>query len=50
MYFALHETKGRTIEELEDIFEQRNPVKASLKKRDAVVRDGGVKMADVIPT
>lgn len=44
MFFTLPETKGRTIEELEELFLERNPVKASLKKREVVVREGmGVK-------
>ncbi|KAL4897568.1 putative transporter [Aspergillus ambiguus] len=47
MYFTLPETKGRTIEELEDLFHEKNPVKASLKKQDVVIRDGeGVKMVE----
>ncbi|KAE8415098.1 general substrate transporter [Aspergillus pseudocaelatus] len=48
MFFTLPETKGRTIEELEELFLERNPVKASLKKKEVVVREGmGVKEVDV---
>ncbi|EME41001.1 hypothetical protein DOTSEDRAFT_74520 [Dothistroma septosporum NZE10] len=42
-YFFLPETKGRTLEELDQIFEARNPVKASLhRKKIAVANDGTV--------
>lgn len=44
MYLTLVETKGRSLEEIEDIFLAKNPVKASLQKREVVVRKGvGVK-------
>lgn len=33
MYFTLPETKGRTLEEIEDTFEAGNVVKASLQKQ-----------------
>jgi MFS family permease len=33
-YFVLVETRGFTLEELDQIFAERNPCKASLKKRD----------------
>ncbi|KAL5361249.1 putative transporter [Aspergillus floccosus] len=47
MFLTLPETKGRTIEELEEVFEQRNPVKASLAKKEVVIREGeGVKMVE----
>lgn len=47
MFLCLPETKGRTIEELEDVFKQPNPVKASLKRKEVVMREGeGVKMVD----
>ncbi|KOS18049.1 Lactose permease [Escovopsis weberi] len=43
VYFFLPETKGRTLEELDEIFEAKNPVKASLDKRlVAVDSEGGV--------
>jgi hypothetical protein len=44
MFFTLPETKGRTIEELEELFLEANPVKASLRKKEVVIREGeGVK-------
>jgi hypothetical protein len=47
MWFTLPETKGRSIEELEELFLQKNPVKASLQKKNVVVRKGeGVKMTE----
>ncbi|KIK67737.1 hypothetical protein GYMLUDRAFT_154952 [Collybiopsis luxurians FD-317 M1] len=44
------ETRGRTLEELNDIFESPNPVKASLtKKKIAVLEKGGqVEVLDVV--
>lgn len=36
-YFFLPETKGRTLEELDEIFAARNPVKASLKRQRITV-------------
>lgn len=44
------ETRGRTLEELNDIFESPNPVKASLaKKKIAVLEKGGqVEVVDVV--
>ncbi|KAL6411941.1 hypothetical protein AUP68_04321 [Ilyonectria robusta] len=35
MYFFFPETKDRTLEELSEVFEARNPVKKSLEKRSA---------------
>ncbi|PQE07896.1 lactose permease protein [Rutstroemia sp. NJR-2017a WRK4] len=35
IYFYWPETKGRTLEELAEVFEAKNPVKRSLQKRDA---------------
>ncbi|RDW69772.1 MFS sugar transporter-like protein [Coleophoma cylindrospora] len=35
MYFYFPETKERTLEELAEVFEAKNPVKKSLEKRDA---------------
>lgn len=40
MYLTVVETKGRSLEELEEIFTARNPVKASLEKRKVVVERG----------
>ena len=46
-YFLLPETKGRTLEELDRIFEARRPVKESLKKQKlAVANDGTVLAAE----
>jgi len=33
MYFFFVETKGLTLEEMDDIFEAKNPRKASLQKK-----------------
>ena len=47
MFLTLPETKGRTIEELEDVFKDPNPVRASLKRKEVVMREGdGVKQVD----
>jgi hypothetical protein len=47
MYFLLPETKKRTLEELDLVFEAPNPVKASLKPRKiAVTNDGNVLAAE----
>lgn len=35
MYFYFPETKDRTLEELSEVFEAKNPVKKSLEKRGA---------------
>lgn len=48
MYFFFVETKGRTLEEMDEIFEAKNPRKASTQKKKAIVRtvldhDGQVK-------
>ena len=49
LYFTAVETKGRSLEELEEIFESPNPVKASLKKQTVVVKEGeGVKAIEEI--
>ena len=45
MYFTVVETKGRSLEELEEIFNDPRPVKKSLQKHEIVVIQGqGVKM------
>lgn len=47
IYFFFVETKGRSLEELDWLFEQEKPVKASLEIRNAVIRqDGTVKLED----
>ncbi|KAL2113989.1 hypothetical protein VUR80DRAFT_1285 [Thermomyces stellatus] len=47
MYFVTVETKGRSLEELEEIFEDPHPVKRSKQIRRVVVRSGvGVKETD----
>jgi len=40
-YFICVETVGRTLEELEEIFNQRNPVAASKKKRAIAIGETG---------
>jgi len=37
IYFCFVETKGRSLEEINEIFEDPHPVKASLRKRNVVV-------------
>ena len=45
MYFTIVETKGRSLEEVEELFGSSNPVKESKKRHEVVVRQGeGVKM------
>ena len=44
MYFTVVETKQRSLEELEEIFNDAKPVKKSLEKHQVLVVDGGVKM------
>ncbi|KAF2206530.1 hypothetical protein CERZMDRAFT_103292 [Cercospora zeae-maydis SCOH1-5] len=44
-YFFLPETKGRTLEELDTIFEARNPVKESLKAHKLAVANDGTVLA-----
>lgn len=44
-YFFLPETKGRTLEELDRVFEARNPVKASLAVKKVAVAENGVILA-----
>lgn len=57
MYFFFPETKERTLEELAEVFEAKNPVKASLQKRSAVtvlrtlqVDEDNVKRAEGLAT
>ncbi|KAJ9616676.1 hypothetical protein H2200_000395 [Cladophialophora chaetospira] len=46
IYLTFVETRGRSLEELDELFESKNPKKASLEYRDVVVRsDGTVKDA-----
>lgn len=40
-YLICVETVGRTLEELEEIFNQRNPVKASKQKRTIAIGEAG---------
>ena len=45
MYFTIVETKGRSLEEIEDIFNDPKPVKKSLEKHKVIIRQGlGVKL------
>jgi len=45
MYFTVVETKGRSIEEIEEIFNDAHPVKRSLQKHKVVVKaNEGVKL------
>ncbi|CAI6094654.1 hypothetical protein V2G26_007586 [Clonostachys chloroleuca] len=45
MYFVTVETKGRSLEEIEEIFNDPNPVKRSKQKYDVVISQGvGVKL------
>lgn len=44
-YFFLPETKGRTLEELDMIFEAKNPVKESLKAHKLAVANDGTVLA-----
>ena len=37
IYFCFIETKGRSLEEINDIFADPHPVKASLRRRNNVV-------------
>jgi hypothetical protein len=41
IYFTFVETKGRTLEEIDEIFANLHPVKRSLQKREVIV--GGEK-------
>lgn len=41
IYFTFPETAGKTLEELTEIFEARNPRKESLKKTKVLIDDGG---------
>jgi hypothetical protein len=46
-YFMMPETKNRTLEELDRIFEAKNPVKTSLvHHKVALARDGTVLASD----
>ena len=45
MYFSVVETKGRSLEELDEIFDDQKPVKKSLEKHNIVLVAGhGLKM------
>ena len=44
-YFFLPETKGRTLEELDLVFQARNPVKASLQRRKVALDSQGTVLA-----
>ena len=45
MYFSVVETKGRSLEELEEIFNDPQPVKKSLERHQVIIKEGeGVKL------
>jgi hypothetical protein len=45
MYLTVVETRGRSIEEIEEIFNDPHPVKRSMQKHELVMKAGeGVKM------
>ncbi|KAF4894260.1 Lactose permease [Colletotrichum viniferum] len=46
MYMACVETKERTLEEIEEIFNDPKPVKRSLQKTRVLIDNGGVKVKD----
>lgn len=46
IYFLAPETKGRTLEELDDIFAAKNPKKASLEKKK-IALDASANVVDV---
>lgn len=48
MYMACVETKERTLEEIEEIFNDPKPVKRSLQKTRVLVDSGGVKVKDEV--
>lgn len=41
IYFTFIETKGWSLEEIEQLFQSPNPVKKSLEKKEIMVRDDG---------
>lgn len=49
MYLTLPETKGRSIEDIDHIFESQNPVKASLKMEEVIISkgEGVIPIADI---
>ncbi|CAF3622741.1 unnamed protein product [Fusarium graminearum] len=47
MYFALVETKGRSLEEIDEIFKSANPVKMSKQKHEVYIKDGAGVTADL---
>ncbi|KAF2151592.1 general substrate transporter [Myriangium duriaei CBS 260.36] len=50
IYLFFVETKGRTLEELDEIFESKNPAKASIKKKiltKQIISHGGAEPAEV---
>ena len=45
MYMTVVETRGRSIEEIEEIFNDPHPVNRSLQKHEVVIKVGeGIKM------
>lgn len=49
MYFLFVETKNKTLEELDDVFEAKNPRKASVLATKIQERPGGDVTADNAP-
>ena len=44
LYWSVVETKQRSLEELEDIFNDSKPVKRSLEKHQVMIVDDGIKI------
>ena len=47
MYLTIVETKGKTLEEIGEIFDSKHPVRESLRKREVIIKKGeGVKLEE----
>jgi len=49
IWFCVVETKGRTLEELDEIFQDPHPVQASLRKHKVAIVEGKRGAAQAIP-